>query len=251
MRRDVRIILATLLLAGLWSGGSRVAEAVTALDTFRVADVQISGLETLERGEILALMDITWETTIWGDLQAWEDRLERHPLLASARVRRQMPRTLVVDLVERHPVALAPTPTLEPVDREGTLLPLDPAERRLDLPILGVEEPPAPGSRLLPARVRLLAAEVARLQEADTSFLQMVSEVAWGQARNTLVARWSEPPVDFLLNPGAPATRLREGLAALADAMARDSGQVPAVIDLRYADQVVVRRNTKGATKRP
>jgi cell division septal protein FtsQ len=162
-----------------------------------------------------------------------------------------MPRTLVVDLVERHAVALAPTPTLEPVDREGTLLPLDPAKRRMDLPILGLEEPPAPGSRLLPAQDRVLAAEVARLQDADTSFLQMVSEVAWGPTRNTMVARWSEPPVDFLLEPGAPASRLREGLAALGDAMARDPQRVPAVIDLRYADQVVVRRNNQGATKSP
>jgi cell division septal protein FtsQ len=251
MRRDVRIILTTLLLAGLWTGGSRVAEAVTALDTFRVTDVQISGLETLDRGQILALMDVTQETTVWGDLQAWEDRLEQHALIADARVRRQMPGTLVVDVVERHPVALAPTPTLEPVDGEGTLLPLDPAERRMDLPILDMQEPPALGSRLLPTRDRLLAAEVARLMEADTSFLQMVSEVSWGPARNTVVARWSEPPVDFLLTPGAPASRLREGLAALGDAMAREPEKVPAVIDLRFADQVVVRRNNQGATKTP
>jgi cell division septal protein FtsQ len=251
MRRDVRIILGTLLLAGLWTGGSRVAEAVTDLDTFRVTDVQISGLETLDRGQILALMDVTHETTVWGDLQAWEDRLEQHPLLAEARVRRQMPRTLVVDLVERQPVALAPTPTLEPVDREGALLPLDPAERRMDLPILDMQEPPAPGSRLLPMRDRVLAAEVARLMEADTSFLQMVSEVSWGPSRNTVVARWSEPPVEFLLALGAPASRLREGLAAMADAVAREPEQVPAVIDLRYADQVVVRRNNKGATETP
>ncbi len=251
MRRDVRIILGTVLLAGLWTGGSRVAEAVTSLETFRVTDVRISGLETLDRGQILALMDVTHETTVWGDLQDWEDQLERHPLLAEARVRRQMPRTLVVDLVERHPVALAPTPTLEPVDREGAFLPLDPAERRMDLPILDVQEPPAPGSRLLPTRDRVLAAEVARLMDADTSFLQMVSEVSWGPSRATVVARWSEPPVDFLLALGAPASRLREGIAALADAMAREPEQVPAVIDLRYADQVVVRRNHKGATETP
>ncbi|NJD20890.1 MAG: FtsQ-type POTRA domain-containing protein, partial [Gemmatimonadetes bacterium] len=119
MRRDVRIILVTLLVAGLWTGGSRVAEAVSTLDTFKVVDVQISGLETLERGQILALMDVTHETTVWHDLEAWEKRLEEHPLLASARVRRQKPGTLKEALVERHAVALAPTPTLMPVDRDG------------------------------------------------------------------------------------------------------------------------------------
>jgi cell division septal protein FtsQ len=213
--------------------------------------VQISGLKTLDRGQILALMDVTDESTVWGDLRDWEDRLEAHPLLKDARVRRRMPGTLVVDVVERHPVALAPTPTLEPVDRDGALLPLDPAERRMDLPLLGMDEPPAPGARLLPARDRVLAAEVARLMEGDTAFLQMVSEVSWGEARNIVVARWSEPPVDFLLIAGAPASRFREGIAVLADALGRDPEHAPAVIDLRYADQVVVRRSNQGAKKSP
>ena len=247
MRRDLRIIVATVGLAGLWTGGGRVVETVSALGTFRVTDVEISGLELVERGEVLALMELTAETSVWGDLEAWEDRLAGHPLLEDARVRRRIPGTLVVDVVERRPVALAPTPTLEPVDRKGVLLPLDPAERRMDLPILGVRELPAPGARLLPTRVRVLAGAAAGLLEADTSFQRMVSEVAWGDDRATLVARWSEPPVDFLLAPGTPASRLREGLTVLADALGREPEPPPAVIDLRYADQVVVRRHPPGS----
>lgn len=251
MRRDLRIIGGTVLLAGLWTGGGRVAEVVSAMDTFRVTDVEISGLETVERGDVLALMGLTAETSVWGDLGAWEDRLTGHPLLERARVRRQIPGTLVVDVVERRPIALAPTPTLEPVDREGVLLPLDPAQRRMDLPILAVRELPAPGARLLPTRDRVLAGEVAHLEEADTTFQRMVSEVAWGDDPGTLVATWSEPEVEFLLPPWTPGSRLRQGLAVLADALAREPANPPAVIDLRYADQVVVRRNNQGATKSP
>ena len=242
MRRDLRIIGATVLLAGAWTGGGRVVAALSAMDTFRVIDVEISGLESVERGEVLALLDLTQETSVWGDLAAWEDRLTAHPLLEEARVRRRIPGTLVVDVVERRPIALAPTPTLEPVDRKGVLLPLDPAERRMDLPILDVRELPAPGGRLLPTRDRVLAGEVARLLDADTSFQRMVSEVAWGDDPNTLVVRWSEPALEFLLARGTPGSRLRDGLAVLADALAREPEPSPAVIDLRYADQVVVRR---------
>ncbi len=246
MRRDLRIIVATVGLAGLWTGGGRVVETVSAMDTFRVTDVEVSGLELVERGDVLALMELTAETSVWGDLGAWEDRLAGHPLLEEARVRRRIPGTLVVDVVERRPVALAPTPTLEPVDREGVLLPLDPAERRMDLPILGVRAVPAPGARLLPTRDRVLAGEAARLLEGDTTFQRMVSEVTWGDERNTLVARWGDPAVDFLLTPGTPTSRLREGLAVLADALAREPELPSPVIDLRYADQVVVRRNPRG-----
>jgi hypothetical protein len=241
MRRETKIIAFTLLSAGLWTGGSRVAAVVAELDTFRVTAVEITGLESLDRGEVLALLDVTHESSIWASTDTWEQRLARHPLLKGAQVRRRMPGTLLVNVVERRPVALVPTPTLEPVDGEGARLPLDPTERRMDLPVLEAGELPAPGARFLPARDRMLAAEVARLMEADTAFLQMVSEVSL-RDDGTIVARWSEPRVEFLLTAGAPARRLREGLTVLADALGRDPDQVPTEIDLRFADQVVVRR---------
>jgi hypothetical protein len=102
--------------------------------------------------------------------------------------------------------------------------------------------PPA-GSRLVPEDVRLLAAEVEHLMTADTAFLQLVSSVAW-DGRGAVVARWTEPQAAFFLPPQAPAARLREGLGALADAVAKSPDRPPQAIDLRYADQVVVRRTS-------
>jgi cell division protein FtsQ len=243
MRRDVRIIAATILLAGAWTGGSRVAEAVSAMDTFRVTEVDITGLETLERGQVLALMDLTGETSVWDDTELWEARLLAHPLLKEAHVERRIPGTLVVSLVERRPVALAPTPTLEPVDGDGVLLPLDPAESRMDLPLVEVRRTLPPGVRRLAGWERALVAEVARLSAADPGFFQLVSEVAWGGDGRTMVVRLGEPSVTFLVAAGSSAARLQEGLTVLGDVLDRDPGGVPAVIDLRYADQVVVRRN--------
>lgn len=241
MRRELRIILLTAVLAAVWAFGGRVSEAVASMEAFKVTDVEITGLDYLTRGDVLRMMDVTAQTSVWGDTHAWERRLSESPLIKSVRVTRKIPGTLVVDITERRPVALVPTPTLVPVDAEGVRLPVDPAERRLDLPVLEPAELPAPGARLIPSHDRELAAEVGRLMETDTTFLQMVSEVAW-QGPNTVVARWSEPQVDFLLTPGASARRLREGLMVLGDFLGREPGVVPAVIDLRYADQVVVRR---------
>lgn len=241
MRRDLRIIVVTVLLAGGWAGGGRVAEAVSDLDAFRVTDVDISGLETLDRGRILALLDVTGETSVWGDTRSWEERLLAHPLLKEAHVRRRIPGTLVVDVVERRPVALAPTPILEPVDREGVFLPLDPVASRLDLPVLDVRDEPAPGARLLPGRERTLAAEVARLAEAQPLFFRLVSEAAWSEDGRTLVVRLADPHATFLVAPGSPPARLQEGLTVLADVLDRRPDVGSPVIDLRYADQVVVR----------
>ena len=79
------------------------------------------------------------------------------------------------------------------------------------------------------------------MMSADNAFLQRVSELGWSDD-GTLRVRWTEPPVEFLLPAGAPAGRLREGLAALADAVGRRPSDSPEEIDLRFADQVVVRR---------
>ena len=241
MRSQVRIVLMTLLVGAAVAASSHVQEALASMETFRVTEVEITGLDHLQRGDVLKLMGVTRSTSIWGDPDDWALALEEHPLLKDVQVSRRMPGTLVVQLSERVPVALVPTPTLEPVDADGMRLPVEPGERRLDLPIIHTVARPAPGIRLLPSRARALAAEVARLQSAEPRFLQMVSEVAWYD-EGTLVARWSEPHVDFLLRLGAHPRRLREGLTVLADALGREPDDAPTVIDLRYADQVVVRR---------
>ncbi|HSM61854.1 MAG TPA: FtsQ-type POTRA domain-containing protein [Longimicrobiales bacterium] len=241
MRNQVRLMLATLLGAAAWAGVSRVVTAMADLSVFSVREVQVRGLAYADESEVVALLGLTPDATVWGDTEAWAGRIERHPLLVSATVRRRVPGTLIVEVEERRPVALATTPTLEPVDPTGVRLPVDPAETRLDLPVLASPDP-VPGSRLLPRRGRTLAAEVGRLMSADTAFLQRVSEVAWLDD-NTVRARWTEPAVDFLFDLGTPPQRIREGLVVLADALARDPGRQPSVVDLRYADQVVVRRN--------
>jgi hypothetical protein len=48
--------------------------------------------------------------------------------------------------------------------------------------------------------------------------------------------------VDFLMPPQTPAARLREGLGALADASSKTPDRMPTTVDLRFEDQVVVRR---------
>jgi len=242
MRREMKILLATLVFAGLWAGGSRVPEAVASMETFKVTDVQIRGLRYLPRSEAMALLAFDAQSSVWTDMDVHADRLREHTLVKDVRIERRMPGTLLVDVTERRPVALVPTPTLEPVDAEGVRLPIDPAEYRLDLPVIELSYEPAEGARLIPEQARRLAAEVGRLQEADTAFLQRVSEVSWVDDA-TLLARWSEPRVDFLLRPGTTPRRLREGFAVLGDALLREPGQAPTLVDLRYADQVVVRRS--------
>ena len=146
-------------------------------------------------------------------------------MVKTGRITRDLPDGLVVSLVERTPIALAPTPILEPVDAEGYLLPLDPATYRLDLPILFSQKKTPKGARLVSEEIRRLAAEVDHLMAADTAFLQLVSSVEWTE-RGVLLVRWTDPRVDFLLPSRASPVRLRAGLSALADAVSKNPGAV-------------------------
>lgn len=242
MRREARIILITLLLAGTWAAGTRVPEALASMQAFQVKKVDVRGAHHLAPDEVRRELALPEDATIWWDTGVWAERLRRHPLVADVRISRRLPATLVVEVRERVPVALVPTPVLEPVDAQGVRLPVDPAATRLDLPVVAPADPVAPRGRLVPAGTRRLLEEVARLMEGDTAFLRMVSEVAWHDS-GALVARWSEPRVDILLHPGTSVHRFRQGLGALADALARVPDAPPTVVDLRYADQVVVRRS--------
>lgn len=241
MRRDLRILLVTGVVgaAALW--GPALPEALSTMETFRIEDVDVRGTRFLTTDEVVEWLALADGSSVWTDTKLLTERLVSHPMVLDAAVRRRLPDGLRVHVVERTPIALAPTPTLEPVDAEGHRLPLDPAAFRLDLPIIATNSEPPTGSRLFPEDVRVLAAEVDHLLEADTTFLQMVSSVRLENG-GTLVARWTEPPVEFLLPSKAPPSRLREGLGALSNAISRTPGDVPHEIDLRFADQVVVRR---------
>jgi hypothetical protein len=239
MRSQLRIVLATLVLAVGWTIGGKVSEAVAGLDAFRVRQVEVVGVKLMDRGTVLELLRLPEEASVWGDTREWAQRVQEHPLAESVRIRRRIPGKLVVDVRETKPVALAPTPTLEPVDARGQRLPVDPSKHALDLPVLATAAP-VPDARFLRASGRKLAGEVSRIMEADTAFLQRVSEVTWAD-ENALRVRWSEPSVEFLLPPDTPSWRLREGLAVLADALSRAPDRSPWVIDLRFVDQVVVR----------
>jgi hypothetical protein len=237
----MKILLATAGLGAMAIWGGSLTDAVVKMDTFLVADVQVTGLRYLREDAVVALLDLTPQSSVWSDTGVWTDRVLAHPLVQSARVVRRLPDGLRVEVTERMPIALAPTPTLEPIDAEGYRLPLDPAAYRLDLPVLSATRWPPEGARLVPEDVRRLVSEVEHLMAADTAFLQRVSSVAWTD-RGAMVVSWTEPQVEFLLPPHTPPARLREGLGALADATSKTPDRPPVSIDLRFEDQVVVRR---------
>lgn len=215
----------------------RAAEALTGMELFRVEGIEVEGTHYLERDEVVAWAALPPDLSLWDDLGPLEERLAVHPLVREVRVRRRLPRTLVVVLQERQPVALYPGPVLVPVDAEGRRLPIDPAAHRLDLPLLA----PGPDTRVLgPDELGVLAAEVARLAQLEPRMAASLSDAAldpWGD----MELRLDPPGVVLHYRPPLTPAGLMQAARVLTDARERAPDRTITVVDLRFGGQVVVR----------
>lgn len=241
MRKGVGLFVAiTLGMVGVLEG-PKVAHALGESHVFRVVDVAVEGTRYLTSDEVVAASEIPPDASVWDDTEPLIERLRANPLVEDARIRRRLPGKLVLEIKEREPVGLLPAPTLTPVDREGRLLPLDPAERRMDLPLVQPRRDPAGnGAELTPAQIRGLTSDLARLEAIDPTVLASVSEVAmdsWGG----VVLYLGEPRVALRYWPPLLPVTLNEALVVLSDALERRPERMPLSVDLRFADQVVVR----------
>jgi len=242
MRRPGRFVAwltaAILVGWGLSWALPRVPRRLAEIDWFRVRAVRVEGAKNLSAEEVERLAAVSPSANLWDDAEPVAARVRAHPLVREVAVSRRLPATLLIRVTEREPVALLPTPTLEPVDRDGRRLPLDPARLRLDLPVLRPARAGAAAST--PAALAPAAREIARLAEAEPTLWANVSVVTAEGARD-LMLDLSEPAVRMHVRIPLTPLRLREALAVLDDATGR-TGEPPATLDLRFADQVVIRR---------
>lgn len=215
-------------------------QALANVAVFRANEIEISGLAYVSRGEILDLAGIEPATSVWEPLGEFESRIEEHPMVRSATVERKLPDRLTIQIMERVPVGFVATPTLEPVDREGQYLPIDPARWTLDLPVLGPRvDPSREEGRPSASRLRLLATIASAIRDEGV-FWTHVSEIRETESGD-VIATWGDPQVTFELGRQTELRRLQEGVQALGDALAMWPDRTPVAVDLRWADQVVVR----------
>lgn len=231
--------LAAVALAALVAQAPR---ALRRFHTFDVTTVVVRGAGYIAPHEALEASGVTVRTSVFDDFAPIRARLVAHPLIESARVERRLPRTLVFTLRETEPVALAQARMLVPVDRRGRVLPIDPANAPLDLPVIvnatSAEVEPEPGEPL-PGAVRL-AGELARLRRMQPELASRISAVSTlpdGGVR--LVLREPAGAV-ALLSDGAGALRLRELMLALRHLDRRSELTRLRRIDARFDEQIVV-----------
>lgn len=241
-----RIGLAVALVATLVTALEQAPELLARVPIFEAKDHEFHGLTYLTEEAVLRTAGIGPDANLWEDPAVWEERLERHPLVAVAQVERRFPGTLVIRVEERRPVGLVPTPVLAPVDAEGRYLPLDPSRFPLDYPILrpargGVFGEGKPAS----IHVRPLARAAAALR-SDPEFWTDVSEIRIDH-HGAVEVRWGQPEIVFQFPPQVESRRIRVGMAAVADAQRRAGDRRLLRVDQRFGDHVTLEWDREGA----
>lgn len=240
MRRRTRRRIVVLVLAGAVGLSSPVwaPPLLARMDAFQVETVGVTGVRYIPPDEIVRRADVAPDASVWDDPSGWEARVRDHPLVRDARVVRTGMHRLEIRVKEVEPVALAATPELVPVDREGRRLPLDPAEVGLDLPILGGEAEMRDG-RLAEGETRRLLDTLVRLQVAEPGFVEQASE--FRTLADGGVAVWMTADAAGARKILLPASDPVRALGRVQVALGAHGGRPVAAADARFDGQVVLK----------
>ncbi|HTY57364.1 MAG TPA: FtsQ-type POTRA domain-containing protein [Bacteroidota bacterium] len=237
------LALTAVLLIGI------VTVAVTAnrwKRDFRIQRIRTEGNAIVADSDIVRLAAIPRNGKLFDiDLNGVRQKVQQNPFMKRVSVVPEIPDGIAITVVERKPVAAIVTERILYLDEEGYVLPPVRSAGVLDLPVLTGDLPAAdcqPGRQIRSRRLRE-ALEILTVAERIGDGLQhMISEVHC-QGDSTYVLFTAESGIPVLLGRGDVALKLvtLDGFWKQI-VMQRGAAELKTV-DLRFADQVVVRWN--------
>ena len=237
-----RAAMAAVVVALTLYAGHRAIAVVAGLDVFHVDHINVRGNQRLSKGEVLAMVgSLHGRSVLSVDLAEWRQALMGSPWIADASLRKSLPSTIDVVILERAPLGIARiNGLLYLVDDRGSVIDeYGPNYGDLDLPIIdgltgrsdADEVEHLDGYRALLAR-RLLDALRARNMSAQ------ISQIDVSDSRNAVVLLDGDPTLLRLGNE-----RFVERLQSYYELAAALRERVPAIdyVDLRFDERVYVR----------
>ncbi|HEU0031044.1 MAG TPA: FtsQ-type POTRA domain-containing protein [Kofleriaceae bacterium] len=120
LRRSVPALVASCIVCALGGGVWLGYRFVTTSDRFAIDDIEIRGTSRLAADDLRASLPVHVGDNVFGvDLDAISQQLRAHPWIDSADVRRILPHTIVVEIHEHQPAAIATLGDLYLVDASG------------------------------------------------------------------------------------------------------------------------------------
>ena len=252
------VVVATVVAYGLYRGAAFAMRA----RVLKVDRILISGNERLSRGDVMALLSgLRGESLLFTDLDAWRRRLLASPWVRDAALRRALPSTVEVVVLERQPMGVGRiNGDLYLVDERGVVIDqFGPRYADFDLPIidgLAASTPSqrnaAPATMTDETRADLASRVIAALR-TNTSIAKRLSQVDVADPHNASVILNGDSAV-IELGEDQFLPRL-ESYLGLASALRERVAEID-YVDLRFEDRIYVgparteRKRPAGAGRR-
>jgi cell division protein FtsQ len=235
--------IAVLLVYGAYRASAVVAHA----RVLQVDRIVVHGNERLSRGEILAVLNgLRGESLVWTDLDRWRQRLLASPWVRDAALRRSLPSTVDVLVLERQPIGIGRiNGDMYLVDERGVVIDeYGPQYADLDLPIIdGLSAAPnESGAMTDEARAELAARVIAGIKPKP-DILRRVSQIDVADVHNASLILAGDPAVIYV-GEDQFLQRLQSYLE-LAAAL-RERVEEIDYVDLRFDDRIYVRPKKVG-----
>ena len=238
-----RAAQATAVLAAIAGGAYGAVRAyryVADSPVLVVEEVRVKGVRAMAGEEVAALAGVARGDAILDvDLAAVDARVEAHPRVASAVVKRLMPKTIEIEIVEREPKALVNRAgELVGLDAAGHIVPVYKDRERVRGPIVtGVRvEGFAAGERVRDAGLEEALRCVAALTPGLQARVSEVRVTADGEAAPGVALILSGSGTYVRMGRGAYEEKVRRLAAALDHFAAR--GERKEYVDVRFQDVV-------------
>ena len=132
-----RMALAVALSAGISFGGWQLFRWSTTTSLFALREIRFAGLVHASERDLLARSGLHPGTNLMSiDLAAAARAVEAHPWVASARLARSFPGTVLVEIVEHRAAAQVQLGGLYLIDEEGRVFKRLAAEDGVDVPLV-------------------------------------------------------------------------------------------------------------------
>jgi cell division septal protein FtsQ len=238
-RRLIVGAVAALVVTPL-AGASAVRWAMAA-PQFRVASIDVVGASRVPSGRVISVAGIEPGMSVFRiDTAAAAARLEAMPQIRRADVVRELPGRVRIVVEERRPFTLVHAHGLHWIDEDGHLLGEERRAVAPPLPVVsGLGDDEIAAMQSVPGpRVRAALALIRGLLRTGSPLVRQLSEIDMSR---------SEGPVLYTLD----GIEVRLGAEDWPDRLARLEGVLaqtatqelrPTAVDLRFKDQVVLRR---------
>lgn len=246
-RRDWRAMVGPALryavVALLLSYGAyRVSGVAASAHMLQIDRIVIRGNDRLSQGEVLAVLNgLRGQSVMWTDLDTWRRRLLASPWVRDAALRRALPSTIEVMIVERRPICVGRiNGEMYLVDEHGVIVDqYGPQYADLDLPIVdGLAAIQADsGSMTDESRAELAARLIAALK-AKPDVARRLSQIDVTDLHNASVILTGDG-ARIQLGDDQFLSRLQSYLT-LADALRERMADID-YVDLRFDDRIYVR----------